>query len=91
MTFMPVSFESTTHISYLLNVAVHLVSWISLYAYVSVCAHAYLGEPHVQTSPNFICMLPVTITQSSFHWRRCDTLCYGMDDSCRVCTGPGIG
>ena len=31
-------------------------------------------EPHVQTSPNFICMLPTTITQSSFLWYRCDTL-----------------
>jgi len=31
-------------------------------------------EPHVQTSPNFICMLPTTIAQSFFLWRRCDTL-----------------
>ena len=40
-----------------------------------VCFHAHLrNHAHVQTSPNFICMLHTTITQSSFLWRRCDTL-----------------
>ena len=38
-----------------------------------VCLHAHLSN-HVQTSPNFICMLPTTIAQSFFLWRRCDTL-----------------
>ena len=46
-------------------------------------------EPHVQTSPNFICMLPAYDHNPVF--LPLAALWYVMDDSCRVCTGPGIG
>jgi len=54
----------------------------------SVCLFACSSqEPHVQTSPNFICMLPTTITQSFFLWRRCDMLWMTRV----VYARPGIG
>ena len=67
--------------STVMSIAYLPVSHVCMHLFGSVCLFVCLSQgPHDQTSCHFICMLPMTIIQSYFLWRRCD-IHYGWLDN----------